>query len=862
MATSFSLARNCECPVLDSGILNPDAAVLAWRARPRVCNGQAVALLNSMQSPWQDLRFCLRQIRKSPGFALTTVGTLALGIGATSAIFSLVNAVVLRPLAFPESDRLVWLSQADHGPGVPADAFESLSYPDFFDWRKLNHSFTGMASYRNDSVTLTGNGPAQHLNSTVVSSEFFRVLGVRPVLGRDLLADDEKPGAHVAMLSYQLWQSAFGGARDIAGRAITLDAHRYTVAGVMPASFGYPIARNPPSVWTTLADDAADEHPMTEQRGADMLDVVGRLKSGVSLDTARAEMSVICGQLAAQYPDTNKAYDAAIAQPLLRHLVGDSRDALRILFAAVGLVLLIACANVAGLLLARVSHRGPEIAVRTALGAGRGEIVRQSLVESLLLALCGGALGVILSTWLLDAILPFVPASLPRAEQISVDGAVLAFAVACSILSGLLFGVLPAWRLSRQDPAAALRDASRGVSGARGHYRLQNWLVVAETAIGLVLLVGSGLLIRSFVQVQRVDPGYDSHNVLTARLNLPGQQYTNLQKVQFYNRLLPQLATLPGVKSVAAGWPLAMGDGNIGISFQIEGRLVPSSDEPSEKLSIVTPDYFRAMRIPVLSGRAFTPRDDYRRTPVITVNQRFAKKYFPGENPIGKHIQSDLGDGELKSPMREVVAVVGNIKRQSLTEDPAPAYYLPYAQAVITSPTLAIRTAGDPWQLANAVRSQVAGLDAGVPLYRVGTLEETVYKAAGQPRFQTLLLACFAGMALLLSAVGLYAVLSYLVAQRTREIGLRMALGAQRSDVMRWILRRGLALASAGLMAGLAASSLLTRYLAKMLYRVEPFDPLTLAAVSVLLLAVSLTASALPAHRASRVDPMNTLREQ
>jgi predicted permease len=815
-----------------------------------------------MQTLWQDFRFSIRQLRKSPGFTVTTMVTLALGIGATSTIFSLVNAVVLRPLAFPESDRLIWLTRADHEPGVPAGAMETLSYPDFFDWRKQNHSFSAIASYRNDSVTLTGNGPAQHLNSATVSSEFFRVLRVLPMLGRDLLADDEKPGAHVAMLSYQFWLSTFGGARDISGRAITLDAHRYTVAGVMPAGFSFPIVPNPPSVWTTLADDAGGTRPMTEQRGADMLDVVGRLKPGVSLDGARTEMSGICRQLATAYPDTDKPYDEAIAQPLLRHLIGDSRDALRVLFAAVGLVLLIACANVAGLLLARAGRRGPEIAVRTAMGAGRADIVRQSLVESLLLASGGGTLGVILSTWILDAILPFVPASLLRAEQISVDGPVLAFAVACSILCGLLFGVLPAWRMSRQDPALALREAARGVSGARGHHRLQNWLVVAETAIGLVLLVGSGLLIRSFVQVLRVHPGYDSHNVLTARLSLPGEQYSNLQKVQFYNRLLPQLAALPGVQSVAAGWPLAMGDGNIGISFQIEGREVPSSDQPSSQLSVVTPEYFQTMRIPVLSGRAFTPRDDYQRPPVIIVNRQFAQKYFRGENPIGKRMQSDLGDGVFKSPMREVVGVVGNVKRHGLTEDAEAAYYLPYAQAVIMSPTLAIRTTGDPWRLANAVRGQVAGLDASVPLYRVGTLEEAVYKAAGQPRFQTLLLACFAGMALLLSAVGLYAVLSYLVVQRTREIGLRMALGAQPTDVMGWILRRGLGLSAAGLVIGLAVSALLTRYLQKMLYHVEPFDPLTLAAVTGLLLAVSLTASALPAHRASRVDPMNTLREQ
>jgi predicted permease len=803
----------------------------------------------------------VRQLRKSPGFAITAVLTLALGIGATSAIFSLVNAVVLRPLPFPEPERLAWLQQSDHEPGVPADATESLSYPDFFDWRAQNHSFSSMACYRNNSATLTDSGDPQHLNAATVSSEFFRVLGVRPIVGRDFVAADEKPGVHVAMLSYQLWQSVFGGARDIAGRAITLDSHRYTVAGVMPGDFAFPMLQNPPALWTTLADDATDTHPMTEQRGADMLDVVARLRPGMLLSQARAEMSAVARHLATQYPDTNKAYTEAIAKPLLEHLIGDSRAALGVLLAAVGMVLLIACVNVAGLLLARASRRGPEIAVRSALGAGRGAIVRQSLLESLLLSAAGGALGVILSTWILDAILPFVPEGLPRVNQISADGSMLAFASALSMLSGLLFGVLPAWRMSRIDPALALRDGARGgLSGGRAHHRLQNGLVAAETALGL--LVGSGLLIRSFVHVLRVDPGFDPRNVLTARLNLPGERYSNEQRVQFYNRLLAQLAALPGVKSVAAGWPLTLGDGHVGVSFQIEGRVVAAGDEPSEQLSVVTPDFFRTMRIPIVSGRAFTARDDYKGAPVIIVNQRLAQKYFPGEDPIGKHIKSDLGDGTLKSPMREVIGVAGNVKRHGLTEESAPEYYLPFAQAVITSPTLVVRTAGDPWQLANAVRTRLAGMDRNIPLYRVSTLEESVYKAASQPRFQTLLLTCFAAMALLLSSVGLYAVLSYMVAQRTLEIGLRMALGAQRGDVMSWIVRRGLALAGAGLVLGLAASAALTRYMAGMLYGVQPYDPLTLAAVTGVLLAVSLAASALPAYRASRLDPMKTLRDQ
>ena len=543
-------------------------------------------------------------------------------------------------------------------------------------------------------------------------------------------------------------------------------------------------------------------------------------------------------------------------------MIGNFRPALRLLFAAVMLVLLIACANVAGLLLARATRRRSEMALRTALGAGRGQIIRQVLAECILLSLCGGALGVVFSSWTLDTLLRFVPADLPRAGQISVDGAVLAFATVVSLATGLLFGVLPAWRMSRLDPSLALRDGGRSVTGGRGQHNLHHWLVVAETAIGLILLVGAGLLIRSFVRVLHVDPGFDPRHVLTANLNLPAKTYDREKRVQFYNQLLARLAALPGVQSAAAGWPLPLSNSNIGISFDIEGRPTAPGDQPTEALSIVTADFFQTMRIPILAGRAFSVRDDVKATPVMVINERFARKYFPGESAVGKHIKVDLGDGTLKSPVREVVGIVGNVKRQKLTADVDAEYYLPYAQAVITSPTIEIRTAGDPTTLIGALRAQLAQMDRNIPLYRVATMEESVSKAAAQSRFQTLLLACFAGMALLLSAVGLYAVLSYMVAQRTGEIGVRMALGAQRGDVLSLIVRRGLALALTGIGIGLAAAALLTRFMAGMLYGVQPFDPLTFAVVAALLLAVSVAASSAPAWRAARLDPMETLRDQ
>lgn len=810
---------------------------------------------------WQDLRFAVRQVRKSRGFAVTTTLTLALGIGATTAIFSLVNTVLLRPLPFPQQERLVWTQQLDQSvaaKGIP----ESLSYPDFFDWRAHNHSFDAMAAYRHNSLTLTGSGTPQQLETQVVSSEFFRVLGVNPVLGRGFLLDDEKSGTHVAVLSHELWQSTFSGAADIVGQAITLDGIRYTVVGVMPKGFEYPIQNPAPALWTTLADDAVGKRAATSARGADMLSVVARLKPGVTLPQATADLSLIARNIATQFADTNKGYNAAIVKPEMENLVGETRPALRVLFAAVIFVLLIACANVAGLMLARASRRRPEIAIRSAMGATRLEIMRQVLVESVFLSLCGGALGISLSVILLRTMLRLVPQNLPRLDQVSVNAAVLAFTALTSILTGVLFGVLPAWRMSQLDPSLALREGTRNATSGRGQHRLHNSLVIAETAIGLVLLVGAGLLIRSFVRVLHVDPGFDSRNVLTASLNLPDSQYPGIKRVKFYEQLLPKLAALPGVQSVAAGWPIPLGRGDFSISFTIEGRPIAKGDEPSEQLSAVTPDFFRTLRIPVLAGRAFRPTDDSKSMPVIIVNEAFARKYFPGENPIGKHIQSDLGDGITEHPMREVVGIVGNVKRRGITTDAPPQYYLPFPQAVITSPSLEIRTTGDPVSIASALRARLAEMDGSIPLYRVRTLEDYVSQSAAQPRFQTLLITFFAAMALLLSAIGLYAVLSYMVAQRTLEIGLRLALGAQRSDVLGLILRRGATLAVTGLGIGILVSLLLTHFLAAMLYGIRPFDPLTFVGVSLVLLLVSLAASMAPAYRAARLDPMGSLREQ
>jgi predicted permease len=805
------------------------------------------------------LRFGVRQLRKNPTFAWMTILTLALGIGATTAIFSLVYAVMLKPLPFPEQDRLVWTTQEDHSSGAAIP--ESLSYPDYFDWRAQNLTLTGLASFTDANVTLTGMGEAQHLSAETVSSNFFQVLGVAPVLGRDFLWEEEKPGHRGVMLSYALWESRFGANRQIVGQPVTLNGLQYTVVGVMPRSFNFPIKRESSvDLWTSLASAAEGASPLTGQRGADTLLVIGRLKPAVTLEQARAELSVIARNLAKQYPDTNKWYTTAVVKPEFEYLVGDARPGLRVLFGAVVLVLLIACVNVAGLLLTRSVQRSAEVALRGVLGASRMEIVRQMLVESLMLSLLGGLAGIALAMAILKEAIRFLPETLPRLNEVSLNGTVLAFAVGLSVVTGLLFGVLPAVRISRLDPAVALREGTRTVTGGRVQHRLQAWMVVGETALGLVLLVGAGLLIRSFVSVLHVDPGFDPHGVFTARISLPDDEYKHDQKIRFIDQLIPRLAMLPGVKSASAGWPMPMSGSSASISFTVEGHPVAKADHPSEAIGLALPGYFETMRIPLIAGRSFAASDGPKGPPVAIVNQAFAKKYFAGVNPVGKHMQSDLGDGTLNSPMREIVGVVGDIKRQGITAESDPEYYLPWAQAVVTTPYLCIRTSGNPENLERAVTTTIAQMDPSVPVYQVHDLDFYISRWAAQPRFQTLLVTSFAAMALLLAAIGLYGVLSFIVQQRSMEIAIRLALGAQRGEVLGLVLKSGMALAATGVAVGLGISACLSRFIATLLYGVGPGDPLTFAGVSILLLLVALAASIAPAYRAAQTEPMIALR--
>jgi len=820
-----------------------------------------------MHTLWQDVRFAVRQLRKNPGFTLTTMLTLALGIGATTAIFSLVNAVLLRPLPFPESDRLIYAANT-RPPRQGRSASDNsvpASFPDFSDMRQQNHSFAYLAAFHDDQFTLNGQGDAKHLTGYIVTSDFFRALGIHPQYGRDFLPEDERAGVHIVMLSHSLWQSSFGSDPNIVGKTINLGGTGYVVAGIMPAAFSFPVRVPAPQLWTSAADDAyapAGDKPLTVQRGAHYLEMIGRMKPGVTVDQAQADLAVIVRNLAQQYPDTNKKMNGAVVVPELEHMVGNTRPALRILFCAVLFVLLIACVNVAGLLLARASKRRPEIAVRAALGASRLQILRQILVESLFIGLCGGIAGIGLSVLLLKVALRFVPEHLPRLDQVSTDGRVLAFAVLVSLCTGMLFGLLPAIRISKMDPSSSLRDGTRTSSASRQQHHVHGALVVLETALGLLLLVSSGLLIRSFTRITHVDPGFASHHVLVASIDLPGNRYSNDKNVQFYNELLPRLAAIPGVQSASAGWPLPFTDSMMTISFEIEGRPVAKSDQPSEILSEANPGFFKTLGIPVKEGREFTDADTRTSTNVIIVTEKFARKYFPNENPIGKRIKPGIGDGSTNDVYREIVGVVGDVKRGDLTSDTRPEFYLSHSQATLSSPTLLLRTYGDPASIAGAVRAEVAAMDKNIPVYDVHRFDDMISSSVADPRFQSMLLTFFAAIALLLSAVGLYAVLSYMVAQRTLEIGVRMALGARRTDVLRLVLRRGLSLAMLGLVIGILLSVALTRYMASLLYSVKPLDPVTMLSVTAILLFVSLLASTAPAWRAARMDPMKTLRDQ
>ena len=815
----------------------------------------------------QELRYGLRQLRRSPGFAITVLLTVALGIAATTVVFSLVNAVLLRPLPFPEPERLISLDTLGRPGGTSEPATERMdtSYPNFFDWRNESKSFASMASYASANMVLgaDSNSQARRVGGLQVSSDFFDTLGVLPELGRGFKREEELPGSRVVVLSHDTWKMVFGGDKNVVGKPIVLSDETYTVVGVMPAGFYFPINRSDAAFWMTMAHDAEGKTPATQQRGYNQLSVVGRLRPGVTQEQARAEMNTIQQGLAARFADDDKNELAVSVVPELQDVVSGVQTPLRILFCAVACLLVIVCVNIAGLLLSRMSMRRGELAIRTALGATRGQILRQLLVESVMLSVCGGALGVVAASVLLRVSTKLLPAGLPRVDQISMDGRVLGFAVVVSVVTGVLFGVLPAWRASKQDPATALGDNGRGATGGRRQYRLQSTLVIAETAIGLVLLVGAGLLIRSFDRILKVDPGFSPQHMLTFRISVPNKRYSDEQRTQFAQQVLAKMKQIPGVQGATGAFPLPLTQGDINISFSIAGRPSAPGDEPSARVSLIEAGFFETLKIPLERGRFFLSTEQAEKgPPAIIVNEAFAQKYFPGQEALGQHIKSGLGTDEEEPAMREVVGVVGNVKRASITEPATPEYYIPMEQAPIAMPHIALRVSGDPMSYATAVHGAVASLDKGAPIYRMNSYSDDMQRTSAQQRFQTTLLTSFAGIALLLAAIGLYGVLSYMVSQRTIELGLRIALGAQRSNVLQLILLRGLGLAVVGLCIGIATAALLSHFISGVLYQVKPLDALTFVGTSLVLLMVSCVASLIPAYRASRLDPNESLRAQ
>lgn len=812
-----------------------------------------------MNTLLQDIRFGLRMLLKSPSVSIVATIALALGIGANTAIFSVVNAVLLRPLPFPDPDSLVAIYETDTQRGQQRGAH---SYPNFFDLRAQNTVFERVACYHSADYIMTGRGEPARLQGSVVTADLFPLLGVAPVLGRTFHPDEDKPsqGGRVVMLSHDLFQKRFNADPSIVNQAITLDGRSFTVVGVMPPSFEFPIQNEPVELWTTIAGDASGSSPVTNQRGAHFLRVIGRLKSGVKPEQAQAELTAIGARLEQQYPDENTRRSLRL-ESALASLVGDVRPALLILLGAVAFVLLIACANVANLLLARATSRHKEMAIRTALGASRVRVIRQLLTESVLLSVLGGAVGLLLAVWWSDLLIALGKEDIPRAVHVGIDWRVLGFTLGVSLLTGLIFGLAPAFHSTKTELVESLKEGGRGTSEGARRNKVRSVLVVGELAIAVVLLVGAGLLIQSLWRLRNVNSGLQPQNVLTFNLGLPEIKYNSDRQAQFFIDLKSRLESTPGVQSASTIFPLPLSGDRFSISFEIEGRPLPPKDHPSADFFTTGVGYFRAMGIPMIKGRDFDDRDKHGSTPVIIITERFARQYFPNEDPIGKRIHPGISSIENEdSTMREVVGVVGDVRNRGLDTEARAAYYVPHTQVPFSQMVVVAKTMNEPRSLIPAVTKEVAAMDQDLALFGVKSMEEYLSASVAAPRFNTTLLSIFAIVALVLTVVGLYGVMSYSVAQRTNEIGIRLALGAQSRDVVLMIVKQGSLLIGLGLAIGLAGAYALTRLISSLLFGVTAKDPYTFIAVAVLLAGVALLACYLPAWRATKVDPMEALR--
>ena len=808
-----------------------------------------------MENLLHDFRYAFRLLAKSPSFSAIAIITLALGIGANTAIFTVVNAVLLRPLPFRDSSGLMIVAEKSSFPII------STSYQNYVDWRDQSHSFASLEATRGTTITLTGAGQPERLNARMVTAPLLPILGVDALIGRTFRADEDRAGgAPVVLLSYGLWQRRFGGASDVLGKSIDLDSRQYTIVGVLPKGFELLQPAEvflPLMPWAATLPDDRNWHPG--------IMVVGRLQPGVTREQARTGMVTITKRLEQQYPDYNTGTSADVV-PLQDQMVQNIRPALILLLGAVSFVLLIACANVANLLLSRAASRGREVAIRTSMGATRGRIIRQLLTESVLLSFAGGLLGLLFAWASLGPLLKISAGTVPQVFSVGLDRSVLIFTILVSVITGLVFGIAPALRTTKIDLRETLNEGSRGSTAGPGHYRLHGALISVEIALAMSLLVGSGLLLRSFSRMQDVSLGFQADHLLVADLPLSESAYAKPeQRYGFYDRLIERARSLPGVRAAAAASFLPVSGGGGLIHFNISGHPPKTAhDYVAAGYRAVTANYFETLGVPLLQGRLIRPADDEKSPSVVVINATMAHVYFPNESPLGRRMQiGATPDNQI--PTMEIVGVVGDVT-QGLGLEPKAEMYVPYQQLDQLLPifqmSIVLRTAGDPHLQATALRSALAEIDPNQPLVNVRTMEDNMAATVAQPRFRTWLIGIFAALALTLAAVGIYGVTSYSVTQRTSEIGIRVALGAQPPDIFRILVGKGLRFALIGVAVGLVATLVVTRLLASFLYGVSASDPLIFSSVAILLIAISAAASFFPARRATRVDPVVALRHE
>src|ERR1051325_9585712 len=809
-----------------------------------------------MNTLLKDIRYGVRSLLKHPGFTAIVILTLAVGIGASSAIFSVVNTVLLRPLPYRQAERIVVIQELD-----PTGKRVQVTPANFLDWRAQNTVFEQLAAILTRPANLALADQAERLDLAMTSANFFSVFGTEPARGRFFIPTDEQAGhPPVVVISHALWQRRFGGDESVIGKPLTLDGNSYTVVGIAPAGFQYP---DKTDVWLPpfrLAPTMNERQDPTQVRGFGMLAAVGLLKPGVPVTQAASEMETITARLRQQYPETNnRRFNRVVS--LHTFLVGETGPMLLLLFGAVGFVLLIACANVANLLLASAATRQTEIAIRPALGASRFRVIRQPLTESFLLALAGGAIGLLLALWGVALMTRLLPRDFPRLAEINLDWRVLGFTLLASVFTGILFGLAPALQISKTDVHESLKESGRGTSGSLRHHRLRSMLIVGEVALSVVLLAGAGLLFRSFMQLQAVNAGFTPQQVLTVRLSPAGSNYkTDADYIKFYDQVLQRVSAIPGVQTVGAINTLPLDKGPQA-GFMIEGRPPLTKDKwPGGNYRTVSTDYFRAMNIPIVQGRAFTDRDTQSTPLVMIVNQALANRDFPNESPIGKRISLGNTDAKGQPVWWEIVGVAADVRSIELREPAIPEFYLSALQDTFANMFVVVRTTVEPTAVAASVRNAAASVDKSAAVSDVNTMEHIVNEAVTQPRFNLFLLALFSIIALLLSAAGIYGVTAYSVTQRTHEFGIRMALGAQVGDVLRMILRQGMLLISIGIGVGLLASFALTRLLRTLLYGVSATDPATFVGITLLLTFVALVACYVPARRATKVEPLVALR--